>query len=60
MNLHDQRIISSLLKHEVHMTWPVGMTVQQLEQISHRPVVRNRIQHRDIGLEPKVPFFIAG
>jgi len=59
MNLRDQGIISSLLKHEVHMTWPVGMTVQHLEQLSHRPVMRDGIRYRDNGLEPKVPLFIA-
>jgi hypothetical protein len=45
--------------HEVHMAWPVWMTIQLLEQLSYRPIVRDRIWHRNNRLEPEVPRVIA-
>jgi hypothetical protein len=56
----DQRIIPILLEHEVHMTRPVRVSVECFEQLPHRPVIRDRIRHRQDRFEPEVPSLITG
>ncbi len=52
-------IIPLLLKHEMHMARPVTMPLQPLQQLPHRPVVRNWIWYRYNCLEPEVSILIA-
>lgn len=58
-DLRDQMIIPGLLEHEVHMTRPVRMPLQQLEQLANRPIMRDRIRHWNDGLEPKDTLLVA-
>lgn len=58
--LRDQRVISVLLEHEVHMTGSVRVAVQLLEKLAHRPVVWNRVRHGKDSFEPEVPRCVAG
>ena len=52
-------IISRLLKHKVHMARPITMPLQQLQQFTHRPIVRDRVWHGHNGLEPKYALLIT-
>lgn len=44
---------SRLLKHEMHVCRPPRMSLQQLQELSHWPIMRNRVRHRNNSLEPK-------
>lgn len=52
-------IIALLLKHKMHMARPIRMPVQLLQQLAHRPIMRNRIGHRFYCLEPEVSLRIS-
>lgn len=52
-------IKSFLLKHEVHMTRPVWMPLQKLQQLTHWTVRWNRIRHRHNRLEPEIAIRVA-
>ena len=58
-NPRNQVIKPLLFKHKVHMTRPHGMSTQSLQQLSHRPVVGNRVWHRDNGFEPEQTLAVA-
>ena len=47
-------------KHEMHMTRTVAMPFQFNEQFADRSIMRNRIRHRNNGLEPENPIAVAG
>lgn len=53
IHLRDEMIKTLLLKHEVHMTWPVAMPVEQLEQLPNRTIVGDRVRNRNDCLEPE-------
>ena len=44
---------SRLLHHEVHMTWPVAMSLQHFQQLADRSIVWNRVRHWHDRLEPE-------
>lgn len=57
--LRYQMIPPRLLKHKMHMCRPPRMSLQQLQQLSHRPIMRNRVWHRNNSIEPKYTVFIT-
>lgn len=52
-------IVSLLLEHKMHMTGPVAMPLQQLQQLAHGSIMRDRVGNGDDRLEPKVALLIA-
>jgi len=58
-DLRNQVIEPFLLEHEMHVTRPVRMPLERLEQFPHRPIVRNRIRYRHDSLEPEFTLLIA-
>jgi hypothetical protein len=58
-NLRDQMIPALLFKHEMHMSRPPRMPLQQSQQLAHRPIMRNRIWHRHDGLEPESSLLVS-
>lgn len=46
-------IIPILSEHEMHMARPVAMSLQQLQQLAHGPIVRDGIRYRHDCLEPE-------
>lgn len=58
-NLRDQLIPTLLLKHEVNMRRPPRMSPQPLQQLPHRPIMRDWVAHRLQPLEPEPAFLIT-
>ena len=52
-------IEACLLKHEVHMTGPVGMSLERLQQLANWPIMRNRVRNWHNRLEPENTLFVA-
>lgn len=48
-----------LLKHKVHVAWPVAMPLQQLQQLADRSIVRDWVWHWHNRLEPEQPFLVT-
>lgn len=48
-----------LFHHEMHMTWPVAMPLQQFQQLADRPVIGNRVWYWYDRLEPKDTLFVT-
>lgn len=48
-----------LLHHEMHMAWAITVPLQQRQELPDRSIVRDRIRHRDNGLEPENALGIA-
>ena len=58
-NPRNQMIPPLLLKHKMHMRRPPRMSLQQLQQLSNRPIVGNRVRYRHNCLEPKHALLVA-
>lgn len=48
-----------LFEHEVQMCWTIWMSVKLLQELSDRPIVRDRVRYRLDSFEPKMSIFIA-
>lgn len=50
-------VISFLLKHKMHVRWPVWMPMQLLQQLAHGSIVRNGIWYGGDGIKPEDTVF---
>jgi hypothetical protein len=53
MNVRDEGIINRMVKHKVHVTWPVAMSIEGSKKLSYRAITWNWIWDPDNGFEPE-------
>ena len=59
IDLRYEMIVTSLLKHEMHMARPVAMTLKLSKELANRAIVGNRIRNRHDSLEPEESIFVT-
>lgn len=59
MHLRDEMIETLLLEHEVHVAWPIAMSVQHFEQLANWTIVRDRVRYRNDSLKVEDAVLVA-